>query len=65
MHKATVETGGKPLAEPEDHPPDGGLRGQERGGNKHHNTRLGIPAEKKKHKLMTAIMLYVHKHYII
>jgi len=39
MHKATVETGGKPLAEPEDHPPDGGLRGQERGGNKHHNTR--------------------------
>jgi len=27
------------------------LRGQERGDNKHRNTRPGIPAEKEKHKL--------------
>jgi len=36
-----------------------GLRGQERGANKHHNTRPGNPAEKEKHKLMTTIMLFL------
>ena len=29
--------------------------------DKHHNTRPGIPAEKKKHKLKTTIMSYVHE----
>jgi len=37
-----------------------GLRGQERGEDKHHNTRPRIPAEKEKHKLITTVMLYVH-----
>ena len=36
-----------------------GLRGQEIGDNKYHNTRPGIPAEKEKHKLMTTMMSYV------
>jgi len=40
-----------------------GLRGQERGDNKHHNTKPGIPAEREKHKLMTTIMPYVHRKW--
>ena len=38
-----------------------GLRGQERGDDKHHNTRPGTPAEKEKHKLITTIMSYVQR----
>ena len=37
------------------------FREQEWGDNKHHNTRPRIPAEKEKHKLMTTIMLFVHR----
>ena len=37
-----------------------GLRGQERGDNKHRNTRPGIPAGKEKHKLMTTIMSHMY-----
>jgi len=34
-----------------------GLRGQERGDNKHHNTRPEIPAEREKHNQMTTIIM--------
>jgi len=37
-----------------------GPRGQERGVNKHRNTRPEIPAEREKHKVMTAMMSCVH-----
>jgi len=37
-----------------------GYRGQERGNNKHHHTKPGIPAEKEKHTLMITIMSNVH-----
>ena len=37
--------------------PSWGVRGQERGDNKHHNIRPEIPAEKE---LMTTIMSYEH-----
>jgi len=33
-----------------------GVRGQERGVNKHHNPRPGIPAEREKQKLIEKIM---------
>jgi len=36
------------------------LRGQERGDNKHNNSKSGIHSEKEKYKLMTTIMSYVH-----
>jgi len=53
----------KPLSEPDS---GGGavcldqLGFERTGNNKPHNTRPGMPAEKEKHKLMTAVMLYVH-----
>ena len=40
--------------------PVGGLRGQERGINKHQNIKPGTPAEKKKYKLKTNRMSYAH-----
>ena len=37
-----------------------GLRGQERGDNRHHISRPWTPAEEEKHQLKTPIMSYVH-----
>ena len=60
--KKTTFNRKKPPSEPEPGPGRAAIcqEGQKRGDNKHHNTRHGIPAEKEKHKLMTAIMSYVH-----
>jgi len=41
-------------------PPSEPGRGQERGDNRHHNTRSGIPAEKDKHEFLTTMMSCVH-----
>ena len=71
MHKATVERKnsllrGRDLQQNQNQEgwpsasTDWRLRGQERGENKHHKTRPGIPAEKEKHKLMTTLMSYIH-----
>jgi len=72
VHKATVKRknslltgrnlwqkqtqGGRPSAST-----SWGLRGQERGDSRHHNTRPGTLAEKDKQKLMTTILLYVDR----
>ena len=65
VHEATVErkklsfNRKKPPSEPGRAPSAStswGLRGQERGDNKHRNTRPEIPAGREKHKLMTTMM---------